>query len=96
MKTLTKAPALPASRWMPLAQVGLAITLVMGLAHVQAAPNDPAPAPAAGDASQADLQTPAKVPGAGGRPKHRKEVTKAPVKRPFYPSNPLPPVPQRP
>lgn len=95
MNTPMKAPALPASRWMPLARVGLAITLATGLAHVQAAPNDPAPAPAGG-APQADLQTPAKAPGAGGRPKHRKEVTKAPVKRPFYPSNPLPPVPQRP
>ncbi len=96
MKTLTKAPALPASRWMPLARVGLAITLATGLAYVQAAPNDPAPA-SAGGTPQADRQTtPAKVPDAGGRPKHRKEVTKAPVKRPFYPSNPLPPVPQRP
>jgi len=80
---------------MPLARVGLAIAFATALAHVQAAPNDPAPAPASG-APQADLQTPAKAPGAGGRHKHRKEVTRAPVQRPFYPSNPLPPVPQRP
>lgn len=84
----------PTAIRMPLIKIGLTFAIAMGLAHVQAAPNDATPA---SGASSADLQTPAKAPGAGGgHHKHRKEVTRAPVSRPVYPSNPLPPVPQRP
>jgi hypothetical protein len=74
------------SLWMPVTKVGLAIAILVGLAHVQAAPNDAAPSPA-GSTAQGDA---AKAPKAH---RHQKEVTLAPVKPETYPSHPLPPVP---
>jgi hypothetical protein len=83
-----KALAPSASLWMPLAKAGLGIAIAMSMAHVQAATDAPAPT---GVASQGDA---AKPPAA--RPhRHRKEVTLAPVRPESYPSNPLPPVPQK-
>ena len=86
MKALVPSTSL----WMPVTKVGLAIALLVGLAHVQAAPNDAAPSPA-GNTAQGDAAKPAsKAPKAH---QHKKEVTLAPVKPEHYPSHPLPPVP---
>jgi hypothetical protein len=76
--------------WMSISKVALGITIVVGLAHVQAAPNDAAPNPS-GSTAQSDAAKPAaKAPKAH---RHQKEVTLAPVKPETYPSHPLPPVP---
>ena len=78
-----------ASLWMLISRVALGITVVVALAQVQAAPNEPAPDPAKKGGAQGDN---AKLPAASPH-RHKKEVTLAPVKPEHYPSNPLPPVP---
>jgi hypothetical protein len=76
---------------MSISKVALGITIVVGLAHVQAAPNDDAAPNPSGNTAQGDAAKPAaKAPKAH---RHQKEVTLAPVKPETYPSHPLPPVP---
>lgn len=87
----THAPS--SSRWLPLAKTGMAIAAlcVAGHVHAQATPTPPA------DGNNgADKLQPAKAPGGAKRPHQHREVSRGPVKPKHYPSNPLPPVPQRP
>ncbi len=78
-----------ASLWISISRVAFGIFIAVGLANVQAAPNEVSPVPAKNGGAQGDN---AKLPAASPH-RHKKEVTLAPVKAEHYPSNPLPPVP---